>query len=292
MARHLETSRDRLAIAEDAGIGRISPVSVLAGTMAAYGAFVLILAIVGAVAASLDVDANFADNDWRRLGVGAGTVTAVALFLAYFLGGYTAGRMARRAGVLHGVLVFLAGIAIAVGAALLVDGLTDSADTVVELRALGVPTSTEEWEEIGTFTGIASLVLMAVGAIAGGSLGERWHGRLITRAFDPGVGREAELERRAAGDLAAAEQRRAARAARVARLARTRGLPDTAADSAAVVGVDPDAVEVEVDTVEAQAIAWTADLPDRRQDDLGPMARSGGITEGDPIRAGDRVTGS
>ena len=46
----LETRKDRVAMAQDAGLGRVSLVSVLAGTLVAYGAFAVVLAITAAVA--------------------------------------------------------------------------------------------------------------------------------------------------------------------------------------------------------------------------------------------------
>ena len=47
--RHvIESNRDRMALAHDAGYGRISGVSILAGTLVAYGAFAVVLELVPA----------------------------------------------------------------------------------------------------------------------------------------------------------------------------------------------------------------------------------------------------
>ncbi|MDP9209899.1 MAG: hypothetical protein M3O65_15710, partial [Actinomycetota bacterium] len=46
------------------------------------------------------------------------------------------------------------------------------------LRSIGIPTSGEEWAEIGTIVGLGSLLAMLAGSVLGGILGERWHGKL------------------------------------------------------------------------------------------------------------------
>ena len=184
----VETRGDRLAMTRDAGISRLSLVSVLAGVMVAYGTFVVLLGIVAAALHAAGVDTDYSANDWRRLGTGAGLVIAAVLLVSYLFGGYVAGRMARRAGVTHGVLVFLLGVAVAVGVGALVNALTDSSTLIANLRDLGIPTSRSEWAHIGTIAGIASLAGMLVGSLLGGAAGERWHSRLVARALDPGYG--------------------------------------------------------------------------------------------------------
>ena len=59
---------------------------------------------------------------------------------------------------------------------------------------------------------------MLLGAVAGGFLGERWHGKLVRRALDPSVGPEADAraaasaaeDRRLAEEQRQAEERRRA----------------------------------------------------------------------------------
>ncbi|MEJ7583251.1 MAG: TIGR04086 family membrane protein [Acidimicrobiales bacterium] len=180
--------------------------SIIAGTLAAYGAFALIAAIAGAVLSAADEDTKFATNDWTSAGAVGAMATAFALFLAYLFGGYVAGRMARRAGVLHGVAVFVLGLLAAAAIGGVVAGVTDSADVERNLRSIGVPTTAEQWGDVGAVTAIAAVVLMAIGAILGGLMGERWHTKLARRALDPDYGPEAEERRRAADDRARVER--------------------------------------------------------------------------------------
>ncbi|MGH9164791.1 MAG: hypothetical protein ACRDZW_04665 [Acidimicrobiales bacterium] len=195
--RSVETRGDRVALLQDAGMRRVSLGSVLAGTLVAYGAFAVLIAVAAAIAKGVGFDTDLTTDEWRRLGTAGGALVALVLLLSYFSGGYVAGRMARRAGSLHGFLVVAAGIAVAVGVAGLVGVFTDGSTIVEDLRGTGVPTTAEEWGDVATVAGIGSLAAMFVGSILGGMAGERWHAKLISRAVDPAIGPEAEAEKAA-----------------------------------------------------------------------------------------------
>ena len=224
-AHAVETRGDRTALFTEAGFGRVSVASVLAGTLVAYGAFAVLLAITAAVARSAGFDTDLSTNEWRDLGAAGGVVVAAVLLLCYLFGGYVAGRMARRAGATNGVLVFVLGLLVAAGVTGLVNVFTDGDDILRNLRNVGIPTSGEEWKDIGTVAGIGSLVAMFVGSVLGGALGERWHAKLMARAADPSVGPEARA--RAEAEHHRRELRKAEERAREHRL-----------DPAAVDGVD------------------------------------------------------
>jgi hypothetical protein len=98
-----ESPRDRKRLARQAGLGRLSFNSVLAGVLVAYGAFAVLAALVGAVAVAIGVDAELASNDWTTFGRGSAVTATVVAFVAYLFGGYVAGRMARRAGLVNGL---------------------------------------------------------------------------------------------------------------------------------------------------------------------------------------------
>ncbi len=196
-AQGVETRGDRVALAQHAGMGRLSLASVLAGTLVAYGAFAVLLAITAAVAESVGIDTDLSTNEWRELGAAGGAAVAAVLLACYLFGGYVAGRMARRAGAANGVGVFVLGVLVAVGVTGLVNVFTDGDDILRNLRNVGVPTSGEEWRDVGTVAGIGSLLAMFAGAVMGGVLGERWHAKLVARAVDPDVGAEADARRQA-----------------------------------------------------------------------------------------------
>lgn len=185
---HVETRHDRTELAHDAGKRRISFPSILAGTLVAYGAFAVLLAIAAAVFNAVDANVDLSTNNWDEMGMAAGAAVGVVLLLSYFYGGYVAGRMARRAGAWNGFMVFVLGVLVAVGVGALVNALADTDQIARNLRNVGIPTTGDEWRDVGTVAGVASLAGMLLGSLWGGVVGERWHGRFLTRAMDPEVG--------------------------------------------------------------------------------------------------------
>jgi MFS family permease len=180
-----ESPKDRASLAREAGLGRLSFPSILAGVLVAYGAFAVLAALVGTVAAAVGLNTDRGRNDWATLGVGSAVAVAVVLLVAYLFGGYVAGRMARRAGLLNGLAVFLLAVAL-VGVVGAVAASQADAEAIARiasnLRSLGIPTTGTEWGKAGTVAGIGSLAAMLVGALLGGVLGERWHSKLTRRA--------------------------------------------------------------------------------------------------------------
>lgn len=186
--RTVERSRDRRALAKEAGLRSTSFVSVLAGVLVAYGAVLVLLSVAAGIGSALGVETSgISDNEWRNLGVGAAVALGVVLFASYFFGGYVAGRMGRRAGVVHGLLVFLLGLVVIAAVAAITSASADGDAISDELQNQGIPTAWDDWREIGVFAGIGVLAAMLLGALAGGAKGERWHGVLVTRALDPEV---------------------------------------------------------------------------------------------------------
>jgi hypothetical protein len=177
-----ESPKERASLAHEAGLGRLSFPSILAGVLVAYGAFAVLAALVGTVAAAIGLNTDLNRNDWSTLGLGSAIAVAVVLLAAYLFGGYVAGRMARRAGLLNGLAVFLLAVVLVVVVGAVAASQADAEAIGSNLRSLGIPTTGTEWGKAGTVAGIGSLAAMLVGALLGGVLGERWHSKLTRRA--------------------------------------------------------------------------------------------------------------
>jgi hypothetical protein len=210
----LENHQDRQVLAREAGLGSLSWISVLAGTLAAYGLTAVLLAIIGGVAAAVNSGTNFNNVSWTDLKAGTGIIVGVILFVSYIFGGYVAGRMARRSGHLNGVAVFFVGVILALAVGLWVKLAGGGTGITTTLRNVGAPTTWHEWRDVGTVAGLAALAGMLIGSVVGGMAGEQWHTKLMARVLDPNLGPEAEqralAQRAAAAEAAAAEQRAAA----------------------------------------------------------------------------------
>ena len=188
----VENRRDRVVFATDAGLGRVSGISVLAGTLVACGAFLVMVAIADGIVAAIGIDRSSVSGHFHRVAVGGGIAVAVALFVSYVFGGYVAGRMARRAGVTNGLMVFVLSLVIAAvigGAIAVLGGASNVADAI---GRTGLPTTAQRWRTIGTFAGIGALAAILLGSLTGGSLGDRWHTKLARRAMDPAIGPTAD----------------------------------------------------------------------------------------------------
>jgi hypothetical protein len=176
--RGFESPRDRKRLARQAGLGRVSFISVLAGVLVAYGAFAVLAALVGAVAVAIGLDAELASNDWDTFEMGSAVTVTVVAFVAYWFGGYVAGRMARRAGLVNGLAVFVLAVLLVVVVGAVAASQAETEAIQANLRSLGLPITGAEWAGIGTVAGIGTLAGMLLGAGIGGVVGERWHSEL------------------------------------------------------------------------------------------------------------------
>jgi len=176
-----ESGRDRAALARGAGFGRFSFVSVLAGVLVAYGGLAVLLAAAYGTAKATGLN-DFSLDDLAKLSLAGAVVIVAATLISYAFGGYVAGRMARRAGLLNGLAVFvLAVLLVAALGALL--AIRDGSDQVAaSLRDAGIPTNFGSWSQVSSLAGLGSLLAMLVGAVLGGKMGERWHSKLTRRA--------------------------------------------------------------------------------------------------------------
>jgi hypothetical protein len=163
--------------------GGLSIGGVLTGVVVAFGAMFLLSGIIGGILAAIGVsDTNVTRGEAVQAGIAGGIAYVIAMFLAYLWGGYTAGRMARGAGVLNGVLVPIAAIVLALVVAAIVAALGASANLNLPFTTARLPiregSSLVDW---GIGLGVAALVAMFAGGALGGSLGARWHTKLERR---------------------------------------------------------------------------------------------------------------
>ena len=179
-----EQSKTRSDLAQLAGAGPVSLISILAGVLVGYATFALLLGGSIAVLSHRGSDLDLTEG-WDSLTVRGGVLLGVLLFASYLLAGYMAGRMAWRRGILHGVGVFLGSIVVVGGVALLVRNLAKGDDVKAvsdALRGFGIPTTGKEWSNVGTAVGVLSIGGMFLGSVLGGFLGEHWFTRVSRRA--------------------------------------------------------------------------------------------------------------
>lgn len=161
-----------------AEFGGISWLSTLIGWLAAAGLTAILAGILAAAGAALalnEIASDVSGADAETIGLAGAIGLLVVLAVAYFLGGYAAGRMARFDGARQGVGVWLWGLlAAAVVAALAAIGGSE----YNVLDALNLPRVNVDSGTLTTGGAIALAASIAVtlgAAVLGGKVGERFH---------------------------------------------------------------------------------------------------------------------
>ncbi len=180
---------DAVRAREKEAFGGVKIGAAFFGWLTAVGATVVLIAIVAAVASALDVstdvDGTTTSQDPSTLGLGKIIAGLGILFVAYYIGGYVAGRMARFNGARQGLAVWLWAVLIAV-ALTLVGILFDSNNDLAQ--DVSLPDFRIDIDTVTTETLIAVGVVLAVtlvGAIVGGLAGMRFHRRVDRAGFAP-----------------------------------------------------------------------------------------------------------
>jgi hypothetical protein len=189
------TGRSRAAAADDAVVldrearvrqreefGGVNWGSAFFGWVVAIGIAVLLTAIVSAAGAAIGltngVNGNDAQSNADTIGIVGGALLIAIAVIAYYAGGYVAGRMSRFDGARQGFAVWLFGLVVT----LLVAGagaiLGDQYNVFEKLNLPRIPVSTSDLTTGGAIALAAIVVGSLLAAIAGGKVGQRYHRRV------------------------------------------------------------------------------------------------------------------
>lgn len=162
--------------------GGLSLLSVLTGLAVAAGAMVVMAIGLGAGFYLLDrTDLLEVPTDTTQLAVGGVALVIAVQFISYLWGGYTAGRMARSSGLLHGLLVPMVALLGVVAVFAIGDARGTGAQVSFGSFDGRIPFDRDVVVNAGMALGIGSLAAMLVGGLLGGLTGGRWHRRLEDR---------------------------------------------------------------------------------------------------------------
>jgi hypothetical protein len=160
------------------------------GWLTATGLAVLLTALLAAagVAVSLatgtDVEgaADRAAGDPETIGAAGAIVLLAIFFVAYYCGGYVAGRMARFNGFRQGFAVWVWAVVMAVVVAALVVLGADQYNVLLDLNNFPrIPVDEGDLTTSGVVAAVAVALVSLLGAVLGGSAGMRFH-RKVDRA--------------------------------------------------------------------------------------------------------------
>jgi hypothetical protein len=183
--RHTVVSREKDRF------GGIKWGSAFFGWLTATGTGVILTALVAgagtAVGVATDTTATDAANeDASTVGIIGGIAILVILLVAYYCGGYVAGRMARFNGIKQGVAVWVWSLAIAVVVAVSSAVLGNEFDVLGRLNGFPrIPVDEGDLTTGGIIALAVAVIAALIGAVAGGLAGMRFH-RKVDKA---GLGR-------------------------------------------------------------------------------------------------------
>ncbi len=153
------------------------------GWLVAVGLGALLVGLLAAAGAAVGLTelSDEAAGNATELSLGGAIALLAALAIAYFAGGYVAGRMSRFDGARQGLGTWLVGLVLTVVLAVVGVVLGSEYNVLEQLELPAVPVGDSE---LAT-GGVLALIIVAggtlVAAIAGGKAGERYH-RKVDRA--------------------------------------------------------------------------------------------------------------
>ena len=157
------------------------------GWLVAVGMTIILTGIVGALATAVGDSANVtqseAERDAGTIGIVAAAVLLAIMLIAYYTGGYVAGRMSRFDGGRQGLAVWVIGLlvtALAVGVGLLWGAEYNIFDRIDVPR---LPLPTQQLQLGGIIAAVAVILGTLLAATAGGKVGRRYHDRVDRAAF-------------------------------------------------------------------------------------------------------------
>jgi hypothetical protein len=154
------------------------------GWLVAVGMGVILTAIVAAAGAAIGLtDANAASDNAGTIGVVGGALLIAISFIAYYCGGYVAGRMSRFDGGRQGFGVWALGLIVTLLVAAAGAIFGDQYNVFENLNLPRIPLNASDITTGGIIALAAIFVATLIGAILGGKLGERYHRRVDRAAL-------------------------------------------------------------------------------------------------------------
>ncbi|WP_353648613.1 hypothetical protein ABLG96_17555 [Nakamurella sp. A5-74] len=166
------------------------------GWLTATGLSVIVLAILAGAGVAFGLTnqdsiaaAQGNTGTAKTVGLVGGIVLLVILFVAYYCGGYVAGRMARFNGAKQGLAVWIWAIVIIVILALVGWIAGSQYNILAQLNLPRIPVDEGTVTTAGIIAAVAALLAALGGAILGGIAGTRYHRRVDRVGFAVDAGR-------------------------------------------------------------------------------------------------------
>jgi len=152
------------------------------GWIVAMGIAILLTSIVGAIGSAVGFAGNLSQTDAQRqagtIGIASAIVLLLVLMVAYYAGGYVAGRMSRFDGGRQGFVVWLIGLLVTIAAAVLGTVFGSQYNILDRVSLPRLPVSLDQIGWGALITAVAVILLTLLAAVMGGKVGHRYHDRV------------------------------------------------------------------------------------------------------------------
>jgi hypothetical protein len=185
--------REDIVAREKEEFGGMKFGSAFFGWLTATGTAVLLTALVTAAGAAVGLGINVDADDAadaaaanpETVGIIGAIALIVVLFVAYFAGGYVAGRMARFSGAKQGIAVWLWAVVIAIVVAIVSALGGAQFNILANLDSFPrIPLNEGELTTAGIITAVLVALVSLGGAVLGGLAGMRYHRKVDRVGLD------------------------------------------------------------------------------------------------------------
>jgi len=153
------------------------------GWLVAVGVAALLVSILVAAGAAVGLTESDVTNSADEITLAGAIALIAVLMIAYYTGGYVAGRMSRFDGARQGLATWAIGLIVTVGLALAAVILGDEYNVLEQLNLPALPVGDETLATGGAIALAAIALGSAIAAMAGGKVGERYHRRVDRAGF-------------------------------------------------------------------------------------------------------------
>jgi hypothetical protein len=151
------------------------------GWLVAIGLGALLVGLLAAAGAAVGITEADAEANAESIGVGGTIALLAALVVAYYCGGYVAGRMSRFDGARQGIGAWLIGLVVTIVLAVAGAVLGAEYNVLEQLDLPALPVGDTEFATGGAIALAVVVVGTLLAALVGGKAGERYH-RKVDRA--------------------------------------------------------------------------------------------------------------
>src|SRR5215211_1224542 len=156
------------------------------GWLVAVGLGALLTAILAAAGTAIgltSVGKSDANSNADTIGIGGGILLLIVAMIAYYAGGYVAGRMSRFDGARQGFGVWVFGLLVTIAIAAAGWILGDKYNVLDQLNLPRIPVNAGDLTTGGLIALGAILLGTLLAAILGGKVGQRYHTRIDRHGF-------------------------------------------------------------------------------------------------------------